>query len=105
MLRSVAAGMNFSNLNAVPTSGQTMTQEIEVLRFFIRHPLFLLFLLGVIGLSSITYNKIQNPAVAAGMQGRGPGGPGMGQPTMLAVETVFTQLRRWRLCRGRGCPG
>jgi len=57
------------------------------LRFIIRHPIFLLFIVCFLGLSYLAVNKIQSPsAVTAG----GPpmrGGPG-GQATAVAVELV-----------------
>jgi membrane fusion protein, multidrug efflux system len=68
------------------------------LRFLTRHPLLILFVIGVIGLSYAAWNKIQNPVAGpgagpfAGAGGPGRGGPGARGGAAVAVEMVRRQI-------------
>jgi membrane fusion protein, multidrug efflux system len=64
------------------------------LRFFIRHPLLILFIVGILGLSYATWNKLQNPATGAGQFAGGPGGPGRGGPGVRGGAAVAVELVR-----------
>jgi len=58
------------------------------LRFLVRHPIFLFFIIGVISISYVAYNKIQNPSAATA--GSAPL-RGNGQATAVVVELVRLQ--------------
>jgi membrane fusion protein (multidrug efflux system) len=60
------------------------------LRFLTRHPILLLFIIGIIGISYAAYNKIQSPSAATAGGSPMRGGPG-GQATAVAVELVRLQ--------------
>ncbi len=70
------------------------------MRFLLRHPLFVLFIVGVMAISYASYTKIQEQRqlVASGSPMGGPGGMRMGGPGMggqgpaVAVELVRRQI-------------
>ncbi|MDT8399906.1 MAG: efflux RND transporter periplasmic adaptor subunit [Pseudomonadales bacterium] len=59
------------------------------MRFLLRHPVLILFLLGVLGLSYLVYDKAQQQPAGSGFSGRP--GAGAGAQALVTVATVTRQ--------------
>ncbi len=67
------------------------------MRFITRHPVLILFVIGVLGISYASFDKIQQLTGSSGSAMGGPSGMGRsggmgGQATAVAVEMVRTQM-------------
>ena len=61
------------------------------MRFLLRHPIFILFILGIGVLTYLVFDKVQEQPANAGFAGF-RGGPGMRQATLVTVEEVTQQV-------------